>query len=321
MVVAVSRARTDAALCELASRKIESRVRSIGMGGSGVANSGRHGSRGKGLADTVLFVRLPSDTRLMIPSPRNRGRSAGSCVADPASGARTRGWAAKLFNGVDAMDSTFWHERWALKQIAFHQNEVHSALTGFWPEVSASGSGSVFVPLCGKSRDMGWLRDYGHSVVGVELSPVAVAEFFAEASIDPVRSQVGSLTRSAASGITLYTGDFFALQPAELADCRLIYDRGSLIALPPAMRRDYVARLRQLFPHGARILLVTLDYRQGEMNGPPFAVTEAEVRQFYGTVQVLSREDVLTKNPQLRQRGVSQLFETVYLVELAGQAG
>ena len=28
-----------------------------------------------------------------------------------------------------------------------------------------------------------------------------------------------------------------ALQPSDVADCRLVYDRGALIALPPAMRQ------------------------------------------------------------------------------------
>ena len=215
------------------------------------------------------------------------------------------------------MDTNFWHERWALKQIAFHQTDIHPFLRAYWPQVSAGSGQGVFVPLCGKTRDMGWLQEQGHPVVGVELSPVAVAAFFEEASLEPVRSQARALERSEAGGITVYMGDFFALQASDVAQCRLIYDRGSLIALPPAMRRDYVAHLRRLFPHGARILLVTFDYPQGDMNGPPFAVTEAEVREFYGTAQVLSREDVLDANPSMRQRGLSQLFETAYLVELA----
>lgn len=216
------------------------------------------------------------------------------------------------------MESTFWHERWALKQIAFHQNEIHPFLQKFWPEVTlANADSAVFVPLCGKTRDMGWLREQGHAVVGVELSPVAVTEFFAEASLQPACSQEGALERREAEGITLFTGDFFALQPTDVAPCRLIYDRGSLVALPPAMRRDYVAHLRRLFPDGARILLVCYDYAQAEMSGPPFAVTEAEVRGFYGDVRLLAREEVLASNPGMRQRGLSQLFESAYLVELA----
>ena len=112
---------------------------------------------------------------------------------------------------------------------------------------------------------------------------------------------------------------FFELQPSDVESCRLVYDRGSLGALPPAMRRDYAEHLHRLFPNGARMLLVTFDYPPAEMNGPPFAVTEAEVRELYGAVQLLARRDVLADYPPLRQRGLSQLHETAYLVELPGR--
>ncbi len=217
------------------------------------------------------------------------------------------------------MDPHFWHDKWAQKQIGFHQAEIHRLLVAEWHRVAQGDLAGVFVPLCGKSHDMGWLSEQGHPVVGVELSPVAVAEFFAEATLTPERTQVGALERSEAGGIALFAGDFFALRPSDVAPCRLIYDRAAMVALPPAMRRDYVAHLRRLFPHGARILLVSFDYAQSEMDGPPFAVTEAELRGVYGTVHELSRQDVLAENPSMRQRGVTRLFEVAYLIELPGQ--
>jgi thiopurine S-methyltransferase len=215
------------------------------------------------------------------------------------------------------MDKDFWHERWALKQIGFHQEAIHPLLLSHWPQLGPHDGEGVFVPLCGKTHDMGWLQEQGHPVVGVELSPLAVEQFFAEASLEPVRSQVGALSRNEAGGIALYCGDFFALQPSDVENCRLVYDRASLIALPPAMRRDYVEHLHRLFPNGARILLITVDYPPAEMSGPPFAVTEAEVRELYGAVQVLARREVL--DDRMRQRGLSQMYETAYRVELPGR--
>ena len=218
------------------------------------------------------------------------------------------------------MDRNFWHERWALKQIGFHQESTHPLLLGHWPQLGPQQGEGVFVPLCGKTRDMGWLQEQGHPVAGVELSPIAVEEFFGEASLEPVRSQAGPLQRYEAGGIALLCGDFFALQPGDVAGCRLVYDRAALIALPPAMRRDYVEQLHRLFPGGARMLLIALDYPQAEMSGPPFAVTEAEVRERYGAVQVLERRDVLPDQPQLRRRGVTRLFETAYRVDLSARS-
>ncbi len=214
------------------------------------------------------------------------------------------------------MDVNFWHERWALRQIGFHQAEIQPLLRQFWPQVRGGDSGGVFVPLCGKTHDMTWLRQQGHPVVGVELSPLAVAECFAEAGLVPERQSSGALERSEAAGLTLYTGDFFALQPGDVAGCQLIYDRAALVALPPPMRQVYAAQLRRLFPHGARILLITFEYPQLETDGPPFAVAEAEVHALFGAAPVLARADALPGNPAMRRRGVSQLDEIAYLVTL-----
>jgi thiopurine S-methyltransferase len=214
------------------------------------------------------------------------------------------------------MDHDFWHERWQQNQIGFHQDEVHPLLSKFWPEMSVTAGARVFVPLCGKSLDLWWLRQQGHQVVGVELSKLAVEAFFEEAGVTPARTSNDLLECWQASDITLYCGDFFALRPQDVAGCGLIYDRASLIALPPAMRRDYVKHLHRLFPQGARMLLVTLDYPQAEMDGPPFSVSDAEVRELYGSVQLLESRDVLPENDRFRQRGVSKMTENAYLIEL-----
>ena len=87
---------------------------------------------------------------------------------------------------------TDWHERWALEQMGFQQQAIHGLLLSDWGQLAPHGGESVLVRQCGKTRDMGWLREHGHPVVGVELSPLAVEQFFAEASLEPARSQVGS---------------------------------------------------------------------------------------------------------------------------------
>jgi len=213
------------------------------------------------------------------------------------------------------MQPDFWHERWQQQQIGFHQNEVHPLLSRHWPDMGAA-AGLVFVPLCGKSLDMWWLRRQGQQVIGVELSPLAVQAFFAEAGVTPAPLSHPAMECWHAGDITLYCGDFFALRPQDVAGCSLIYDRASLIALPPAMRRDYVAHLHHLFPQGARMLLVTLDYPQAEMDGPPFAVSDAEVHELYDSVKRLASLDVLAENDRFRQRGVSRLNENAYLVTI-----
>ena len=53
------------------------------------------------------------------------------------------------------------------------------------------------------------------------------------------------------------------------------------MALPEEMRGDYAAHVAEI-AGGAPQLLITFDYDQSLIAGPPFAVGEAEVRRLYG---------------------------------------
>src|SRR5512138_1105185 len=76
------------------------------------------------------------------------------------------------------MKRDFWLERWERGETGFHQDEINPYLLQHWPELHVAPGGEVFVPLCGKSLDMVWLRERGYFVLGVELSPIAVQDFF-----------------------------------------------------------------------------------------------------------------------------------------------
>ena len=76
------------------------------------------------------------------------------------------------------MDPEFWHERWASNRIAFHEGEANRLLVAYFDKLALSPNARVFVPLCGKTRDIAWLRDQGIRVAGAELSELAVAALF-----------------------------------------------------------------------------------------------------------------------------------------------
>jgi thiopurine S-methyltransferase len=85
----------------------------------------------------------------------------------------------------------FWRERWRTGQIGFHQSAVDSRLTRHWADLALAGSSRVFVPLCGKSLDLEWLRERGYFVAGVELSAVALESFCVERGIPAKRRTQG----------------------------------------------------------------------------------------------------------------------------------
>lgn len=213
------------------------------------------------------------------------------------------------------MDHAFWHARWEANEIGFHQAEINPHLQTHWPVLQAPPHGRVFVPLCGKSRDMLWLAGAGQRVLGVEISALAVEAFFAENGLTATRRDRPAFAEYHSGEVTLLQGNFFALAAEQVADVTAVYDRASLIALPPALRARYADHMTALLPADVPVLLVTLDYPQSEMDGPPFAVSALEVETLYAkhfAITLLGRQDILAENPRFQARGLTRLDEQVY---------
>lgn len=179
------------------------------------------------------------------------------------------------------MEANFWLERWEKRELGFHQVEINRFLKQYWPTLELARDSIVLVPLCGKSRDMRWLAQRGHHVLGVELSEAAVQEFFEEWEMQPTLDQKGSFTRYTAENVELLVGDFFALTAEDLQEVAGVYDRAALVALPPDMRRDYVNFLEEILPEKAQALLITFEYRLGAREGPPFSIDIGAVKSLF----------------------------------------
>lgn len=178
------------------------------------------------------------------------------------------------------MEHDFWHQRWQQGRIGFHRSAPQPLLERYWADLDSSPGGTVLVPLCGKSLDLAWLVEQGHSVLGVELSELACRQFFEEQQ-RPVKvvDDVPWL-RFESDRLALLCGDVFGLEAAQLAAIDAVYDRAALIALPPAMRQRYAQLLCERLPAHVKVLLITLEF-EGEQ-GPPFSVSQAEVEQLFG---------------------------------------
>jgi len=152
-------------------------------------------------------------------------------------------------------------------------------------------------------------------VLGVELSEKAVQEFFSEQGLEPLVSQNGAFKVYRAATIEIWCGDFFSLRAEDIAGCHALYDRAAIIALPEAMRKRYVEHLNKVLPTECKGLLITLDYDQTQIDGPPFSVPDEEVQSLLSpdwALQVLETCDVLEDSPKFLQAGVNRLQERVY---------
>lgn len=215
------------------------------------------------------------------------------------------------------MHADFWQGRWARGEIGFHLDQVHPALLRHWSRLNLPKDAKVLVPLCGKSLDLAWLAGQGFKVLGVELSQKAVEAFFSEHKLDAEISQHGAFSVYRSGALEIYCGDIFALTADDVAACQGIYDRAALIALPPPMRQRYAAHLSAILPAGCQQLLVTLVYDQAQMDGPPFAVSDAEVSALYASswqLELLEAKKVAATNPRMRELGL-QLEERFYLLQ------
>ena len=214
-------------------------------------------------------------------------------------------------------DQQFWLERWKNQQIAFHQDEVNAHLQALWPQLAIAEGSAVFVPLCGKSQDQHWIAERGHPAVGVEISPIAAEALFTEHGLAPdiVRGDPFSEYRS--GRVRVLCGDFFDLQPVHLAGVALVHDRAALIALPPSERQRYAAHMAAVLPSGSITLLITYDYPQEEMSGPPYSVSAVEVERIYGPsfyIELHRELDGLTSRPRFQAKGLTRLTERVHLL-------
>ena len=216
------------------------------------------------------------------------------------------------------MEAQFWLERWREGRTHFHQSRVTPLLQKYWPSLELAQGSTILVPLCGKSLDMLWLAQQGHRVLGVELSELAVRQFFEENGLTPQQHASAQGQHFVAGPIEIICGDIFALEDATLAACAGAYDRAALIALPADMRQRYAERIYARLPGEARSLLITLEYAQEQMEGPPFSVAQEEVQRLYGAhteVAAIDRRDILDKEPKFVERGLDRLETVTYRLQ------
>lgn len=211
------------------------------------------------------------------------------------------------------MEPDFWKARWAEGHIGFHEGRPNALFARHADALA--GKRRILVPLCGKSEDMAFLASRGHEVCGIELVEDAVRSFFEEHATEPTVRKTDRGTVYEARGITIFAGDFFAVAREDVGAVDGLYDRAALIALPPEMRKKYVAHVRSLLARDAVGMLVAFEYPQERVPGPPFSVSEKEIRSLYmgGRIELL--EETAANQHRFAQAGVIPA-ERLYRISL-----
>lgn len=178
------------------------------------------------------------------------------------------------------MDANFWHQRWETNTIGFHQKQPNALLVAHFNALAIPKGGRVFVPLCGKTLDIGWLLANGYPVAGAELSEIAIQQLFAELGVEPEITEIGLVKLYSAADIDIFVGDIFNVTREMLGSIDAVFDRAALVALPENVRIRYTKHLIDMTGCAPQ-LLITYEYDQTLMDGPPFSISTEEVNRHY----------------------------------------
>lgn len=210
------------------------------------------------------------------------------------------------------MELSYWQSKWKKGNTGFHMEDGYPGLERNWLSIGLNEDPVVLVPLCGKSKDLIWLSNHCRQVVGVEISSVAVQEFLNENDLDASRSTFAQFTIYQTGNIQIWNGDFFKLPGRKLPKFDLIYDKAALIALPPKMREQYALKVLEFVSPRTQILLHLFEYKQEEMNGPPFSVPIKEIKKYFCEkfdLKILEQENLNINNyKKFQNRGLRSYF-------------
>lgn len=214
-----------------------------------------------------------------------------------------------------------WHKRWETGDTKFHQSQFNQALCKKWDHLDLPPNSVVFVPLCGKSRDMIWLLGKGYQVIGVELSDIACKAFFEENNLDYEIKEEGKFRCYVNQNIRIYCGDIFNLTENQLIAVNAVYDRAALVALPTNVRTRYIGHLKDILPQNVQFLLIVLS-SPDNIQGPPYSIDINEARQLFAPefIVIQLSEELATNIPEhIFARGYSRdnTYEAVYLIKSA----
>jgi thiopurine S-methyltransferase len=203
-----------------------------------------------------------------------------------------------------------WLGRWEAGRTGWHEPSGNRALQACWPDLPAGST--VLVPLCGKSVDLSWLAERDLAVTGVELSRLAVEAFFSDQALTYRAERRGAfaLYRADTRPITVYCGDFFEFRGGPFD---ALFDRGALIALPGELRLRYARHLQSLLKPDAFRLVITLEYDQSRVAGPPFAVLPDEMRRYWPDLERIGAANEIDDcPPKFREAGLDHVMEAVW---------
>ncbi|XP_078579091.1 putative thiopurine S-methyltransferase [Branchiostoma floridae x Branchiostoma japonicum] len=166
-----------------------------------------------------------------------------------------------------------WDELRPGENPCFHMSQVHPSLIKHIDRLTGGREGLRFLlPLCGKSLDIKWLQERGHTVVGVEFVEKAAQHFFQEHGIKPTVSAEpsivgGKLYKGLDGKISIYICNYFDFNSDVGGQFDAVWDRGSLMAMEVRDQKSYVDLTKSLMKPDARYMVETFECSEDQGQG------------------------------------------------------
>lgn len=178
------------------------------------------------------------------------------------------------------MNVDFWNQKWKKNEIGFHESKPNPLLVSHFGKLKLAEGSRIFLPLCGKTLDITWLLSKGYRVAGAELSKLAIEQLFIALGVEPVVTKLANAAHYSTENIDIFVGDIFELSSEIVGMVDAVYDRAALVALPEEMRKKYTKHLLDI-TGTAKQILITFEYDQSQIDGPPFSISSDEVNRHY----------------------------------------
>ncbi|PCJ17213.1 MAG: hypothetical protein COB02_14295 [Candidatus Cloacimonadota bacterium] len=216
------------------------------------------------------------------------------------------------------MEANFWEDKWEKQIIGFNQSKANSFLVKFIDHLKED-TGDIFVPLCGKSIDMLYIKqETNKKIIGSELVDSAIFDFYQENNLSYKVESTKHHKIYNHQSYQLIQGDLFKIGSEQLKNVSWIYDRASIVALPLEIRKQYANFLIKTLPK-AKIFLITFEYDDSQkLIGPPFSVTDQEIHQLFNTHYNIKLLEKYTSTPQMLKfikNDIASINENIYLLE------
>jgi thiopurine S-methyltransferase len=220
-------------------------------------------------------------------------------------------------------DHEDWLQRWQEGRINWHKTVVDPVLEkhiGLLEDSGGSGR-SILVTMCGKSVDLLWLCSRGHSVTGVELSPIAVDQLFQENSVPYTVTECGEFSIYSATdrSLKVYCGDILKFGPSDAGQFDVIWDCNAIVALSVEDRDKYVQLLVSVLKPGGRILMTTWVYEQSIHISRPYSMPPDMIRGLFDSLcdtQEVENIDMPTTSKLCQQFNLSWAVRPVLLLTM-----